>query len=259
MVYRGKKRMYRKKRYNKKRYNRKRSYRKKYNKISTRNMGLIIPDRARIKFKYTDTLTSMVQSGTSHWYLSYKANDLISPGDAQAGTSASLAPNGVQQWENFYRKYKVNACKIHVQIIRNSASASTDTTYQLACVRPITEETYSAFIGDNATQAGTDKYARSATLANSTANNSSCHIRNYMTTKKLFGYHYNNLDTSESLIGELGTPPAAPSELWYWIVTLSSFDGVITLATDPQVLVKVDLTYYCELFDRPDTDMEVLT
>lgn len=247
-----------KKRYNKKRKSYKRQY-KRSNRMTSRNMGLIMPDKARIKFKYNDTATSMTQNGTTHWYLRYKANDIVQPGNLNFGNFSNLfAPNGVEQWENFYRKFKVNASKISVHVMRNHASSTDDTTYQQVVVRPCTEEGLIAFQGDNSQQAITDKYSRSKILGNSTGKESSVYIKNYMSTKKIYGYHYDNLDTSESLIGELGVPPLESTELWYWIITLGSFDGTIPTATDPRVLISVNITYYVDLFDRYDTDMVVL-
>jgi len=256
---------YRKKRYArpaKRAYNRrrkvvkKRSY-KKFNKMSVRTMGVMVPDKARIKFRYNDSVQAMNISGTSHWYVQYKANDILNPGSLNSGVSASYQSNGVTEWQGFYSKFKVNACKIKFRILNAVVSGvNTDLIFKQCVLRPCTEGTLTQYTNDVVSQAATDKYAKSGIIGSMTGGNSSLTLSHYMTTKKLYGYRYNNLDTSESFVGQLGASAAIPSELWYWLLTVGPFDNTFAASTAAEVFLQVSMTFYCDLFDRIDTDME---
>lgn len=226
-------------------------------RLTSANNRLLIPDRGYVKMKYADMVSvdSTYQSG-NHWQLYYAANEITQPGLAvTTGRSNLLACNGVNEWDNFYGKYRVNACKITCKFIKTITSSTySDQLFQQISVVPASEDTLTTMLADSEVQSQTDKYSRYSLLGSANSSAGVKTLKNFMSTKKIFGWKYPSIDGGESVVGDMisGT---FPTQLWYWVIKLAPLDGALAAGQTADCYIQVNITYYVEMFDRRDTDM----
>lgn len=201
-----------------------------YNTVSTKlnKLPTGIPDRTLMKFRYT---TFLQLDGLPSQVYYFRGNSLFDPDFSGIGGQ----PTGLDQWANFYNKYKVYASKIQVTFLAAATTAPSGN-----CMVSVTPTTNDSYIPDYSV-IPTIPYSRTRMLTPVSAGGNPVYIKNYIGTKKVTGD--NSLDDLyESDIGN------NPSSEWYWMIRGDTVDQTTNVSIDIQVTV----TYYCELFDRVD-------
>lgn len=218
-------------RYN--RYNKRRYYNKRRNAYPTRGRSNIptgIPDEMNIKLKYATTLTLSGGLNDIGEYV-FRGNSIYDPDYTSTGTQ----PTGMAQWENFYNYYVVNGSSINVKFL--SRSNSGPTANSIVAIIPslvdglpgsVNPETISTYPNVRYTLSGTGDGAKSYSM-----------LKNYMSTKKMFGEKYLDHDFKSIMVSN-------PADLWYWIVCAQTLDGT----TGPSWGMLVTITYYVTLKER---------
>lgn len=230
MPYYGRRRYrrnYRNRRRNYRRYRRNnRRYKNSRNRITSRSNKLLtgVPDRTRVKLAYT-TFLNITGSPSHEWI--FRGNG---PSDPDS-TGTGGAPTGYDQWVQFYSRNRTYASTIIVEAInQGSLSAATG----LVTVVPLLNLTTTTY--DVVT---TLPYNKSKMIGPYTGPGR-IYIKNYMSTKKMYGQRVSEDDAFSSLA------TTTPSRQWYWKVQCDAFDPTSNIALD----VKVTVIYYIEWFDR---------
>lgn len=179
-----------------------------------------IPDEVFVKLKYFTSI-QLVAASTAGVYV-FKGNSLYDPDHTGAGHQ----PYAFDQYSNFFKKYRVNACKIKFDL------TFLDTAGTIWCVP--TNETTAMSVA----LCGEVPYAKYYSAPTSV---DSPRIQHYMTTKKIFGMQSINQDDLYS-----SATNADPSKVWYWHLGYS----VYNLTTNANVWCNVQLTYYSTFFER---------
>lgn len=211
--------VYKKRRYRKR--NRRRRFRSRAKKPVTG-----IPDRQRVKLKY---VTYLNLGGTPFPTYVFRGNNVYDPDLSGGGHQ----PTGLDQWNQFYSKYKCHASKIKCTLVSNTASGPGSNA-----VFSINPQLTTSAIGYRTIDA--QPYSKSVVLASGYAGRS--FMSNYMSTKKVFGLSEALDDDFRQPIGSLGDT----TRDWYWSLELSALD----LTTALNSALKVEIIYYLELTDR---------
>lgn len=252
MVYNRRKRKYRRRRYPRRKYMKR--YRKRSLRRSTRHntfeMG--IPDAQHVKLKYAfvGDYGNAVASGGSAIYFS--GNGIWDPGLSDSNQKAL----GVDQWKNFYLRYRVAASKIIVHAHTHEAKA-TDVDENLANeqyfigVQPTRSNVYGK---DNFAEEVLQPYNKWAYLTSPLGSKSTAFIKHYMTTKKIFGLKTlgQRDDLAASMTDASGNNP---SEEWYWTLKCTEGDGSTAASQATPVTLFVYISYYVTFFKRIRQEM----
>lgn len=225
---------YRKSKFRRKYYKFRKSKRsaKKYNRASAKwqtSLPTIVPDRSYLKFKYTTYINQVI--GTGNYYQGvYRANSLYDP-DFQVG---GRQPIGYNIWSQFYNKYCVHGSKIKVSLTNIGSGTN-------AYVVVIPENTTSIPF-TNITELTMYPYQRYCVASQATGMDRS-KVTNYMSTKKIWGVHKAAVMADQDYASLTSTNPAKP---WYWNIFVDTPDS----AKATNIQLKVDITYYCEMYER---------
>lgn len=211
---------------------RRRMYRRGRNKVSTVKSRIMtgIPDKTLMKLKYVQSIRlDDIIGGVPQTY-TYRANSINDPDFAFGGARVT----GWNQWVNFYNRYRVNASKINVQIL-NFNTTTANSTVLVAC-SPNLDPGSSV---QSPEQLTTLPYVRYRVMAPSSGGGNPRSIKNYISTKKMFGI--NQLDDLD-FYSDFNSNPTRE---FFWNISANN----ITANTFSVVLL-VNITYYVELSRR---------
>ena len=194
--------------------------------------GTLIADKQFVKFKYNSTFT--FSTGSVGTYV-YAGNSLYDPNITGAGGQ----PQGFDQWQGFYTRYRVRGCKIVVTFVEGGASAGNMRQY---VVTPCTEDQVTTLTAMNPLVQSMQPRAKTTYSNVNVGAGAITRISHYAKTKDIFGVTSDAVTDDEysSLVS------ANPYNLWCWVIANRAIDST----SSPNVYVQVALTYYAELFDR---------
>lgn len=207
---------------------RKGKYNKTYSKKQV-SLPTIVPDRSYLKFRYTTYINQVISNG-NYYQGVYRANSLYDP-DFQVG---GRQPIGYNIWSQFYEKYCVHGSKIKVSLTNIGAGTN--------CYVVIIPENSPSVPFTNITELTMYPYARYCTASQATGMDRA-RTKHYMSTKKIFGVHKAAVLADQNYASLTSTNPA---NVWYWNIFIDTPDS--QKATNVQV--KIDITYYCEMYSR---------
>lgn len=219
----------------------KKSYRRRYagrykstKKISKKKLGVIVPDEAWIKFKYTYFIQDTAGAGNTTVVECFRGNGPYDPYQTGIGTQ----PQGFDQWlgaNAFYQRYYVSASKIKVVLDNQTPNDGTIIT-----VIP-SKDVYS--IASSASNAVyMQPYNMTKYLAEQGNGNTRAKFLYYMTTNKMWGQR--GCEVEEDFSALYNTTPA---NQWYWNIIIQSSSGTVGVT---KVSGFVTVTYYCKCFFR---------
>lgn len=183
-----------------------------------------VPDRIRLKLSYNSYVSLSGSSGVP--FAQVYQNSLFDPDLTGSGNQ----PLGLDQWAAFYNLYRVNG--VSCEVIGCNTNSTTPLTFVLyPSLDPTPPGTTSGVLST--------PYAKSVVTSIS-AGNSKMTLKNYMSTKKIFGFK--NIDQNPEFESAV---TGSPVNLWYWVLYGYSGTGSV-----PTFQGTVKLTFYCELYDR---------
>lgn len=218
------------------RYGKKRSYKRVYKKKPRSKPSTmllksptVIADRIRIKLKY-NTYVSL--AGTLGVPFSQIYQNSLNDPDL---TGSGQQPLGFDQWSNFYSKYRVNGMAISIQ----GGNTNSNTPLLFSVYPALTSS-----LPSTPDAVFSQPYSKTVSVPQASGN-SKVTIKNYMSTKKIYGY--TNIDQEDDFTADYN---ANPVNLWYFIVY-----GYSSNSSIPTFQGIVRITYYVELFDRVSFNM----
>lgn len=211
-------------RYPNRRYRRRKNYR---NRQQSRMVPITtgLPDATYMKLKYTSFITL---AGTPTASYVFAGNSCYDP-DV---TSTGLQPLGFDQWSAFYERYLVYGSSIKVHFLNNNNAAPNANI--LLNVTPTDDNvarTYREW--DNY------PFNRSKMVGLNTGGYSGAYIKNYMSTKKIYGEtHLDDVYQADVTNN--------PNRAWYWHIQADAFDQTSAISLS----CKVEITYYVKMTQR---------
>lgn len=192
--------------------------------------GVIVPDRAFTKLKYTQRLSLTSTAGVGNTY-QFRGNDLYDPDY----TSTGAQPEGYDQWAAFYTQFRVYGSKISVKFVGVGTTQPTQ-SFELCLVPSSLTNTYSTMEDAMA--------APYSVFAVKNVSNETSILKSYMGTRKMEGI-------PKATILDLdyaGTtsPGSTPTRQWIWNIIVEAADRTSTAT----VIAYVTITYYAEFFHR---------
>lgn len=187
----------------------------------------MIPDRMKVKLRYTEVFNISVGSGVQTYNL-FSANSIYDP-DA---TGVGHQPLGHDQWNAFYEKYMVYGSSINLKWLSTGDG--------FVWYAPQTSSTFTGSLSLVKEQ----PYTRIYTYNSQGSNRSQA--KSYMSTKKIMGMK-TTTENDDNLASPFGTNP---TQRWYWAVGCYDVNGSTTVATSFTIVVEI--VYYVVLFDRID-------
>jgi hypothetical protein len=186
----------------------------------------VCPDRYFTKIRYSDI--NNVASGSGFTNI-YRGNGPFDPEQPLGGQQ----PQGFDQLMALYRQYRVHASSIVIEMVTTSDSSNAKVPY-LITLRPNNTQTSLGRLPE--TEA---PYTRWRCVPGTQT--TSVKLFSKITTKKLFGLK--SIAEEESFTG---TSTSDPATQWYWLLSVSSMDGVST--QNYSYIWRI--TYFIEFFDR---------
>ncbi len=204
---------------------RKRKRRKKNQISSVRIPGIIMPDTAYVKLRFSNSYLRVV-SGTTVDQLTFVGNGLFDP-DL---TLSSGQFGGYSQWMSFFDKYEIVGSRMSIQLV-NLASRPFYCT--------LSPKNISSTSGINSSIE--QRYTKRRTIGNIANANAQKSISSYMNTKKLIGRHVSSVNFT-------GTLTSNPFHQWYWQVTCESVEplpaaGIPAIHYDIRVVITMDVKF----------------
>lgn len=150
-----------------------------------------------------------------------RGNSCFDPGF----TAGSSQPVGFDEWATIYFYYRVLWSKITVMFVGRTSA----TDNQLISVYPsLSSNPFTSAVDSNASQA----YGKSRVYQ--AGNSPPQYIKQYMTTKKMYGDR-SDTDTTYSALTS-----ANPNNSWYWVTDVIQFSGG---NADTTSYIKIDVQY----------------
>ncbi len=195
--------------------------------VSLFNIGpTLIPDEMFVKMRF-NTAKNMLNSDGSFELRSFALNSTFQCDRAISSTQ----PMGRDEWQNFYNDYQVLGSKCEVEVAHGAT--------QNRAVRVALTPVAGAGSITGIAQQLEAPYTKDVYMAQ---NNDSRKIVNYMSVKKLLGYHNEIYDVE----GTQANFASDPSELALWEVSVANQPGDGITDID----YSITLTYYVRLFTR---------
>lgn len=160
--------------------------------------------------------------------------------DCDASTTAqTFNALGYKALANLYTRYRVHGSKCVARFM-STANGSANFAKITVCPSPADPITTANIISRF-------PYAKTKLIGSSVGQNIMT-ITNFMATKKMLGIK--SIDSDPEYDGDMnadgsGSVPQIP---WYWHISADSINGSTTF--DGSIYVDIEITYYCELFDR---------
>jgi hypothetical protein len=199
-------------------------------RIKTTKAGFLLGDRLKVKLAYTDFYDSTTDANGVYTY-TYTGN---SPYDPDV-TGLGIQPTGWDQYSNLYRFYYCSGSKITATVVNKNSSNS---------IRwGVSTGTNVLSAADLAVMDPTEwPYTKWRTLGPSTTSKSVGTVKNYLSTKKVYGY---KAATNTNFIASVAGPN--PTNLWYWNVFIANPALTATTFT-----ISLKIVYYVIFFQRPE-------
>lgn len=210
---------------------RKRRFRKKRNGPKTLILRgpTAVPDQMLVKMKYVQLFTlSSAGGNTAHQV--FRGNSIFDPDFTGVGGQ----PMSRDQWQDFYQRYTVTGSSIKVEY---NLQASADGIGSIMGIVPV--DTSGAVTGIG--QAIELPYSKHISVPNNQS--VPLVLKNYITTKKKFGYK--NILQEDDLSATFG---ANPVEQYFWNVYMITADALSSSTAN----CVATITYYVRMFDRKD-------
>lgn len=212
----------------------KKSYRPRYRRKGRRKMTMQltppIPLQKMVKLRYCECFNlDPVGAGAVATYV-YRANSIFDPNYTGIGHQ----PLGHDEWETFYKKYRVLGSRLTVQAASNSALA----TGQCIVSVNTSFDPISALVYNTTTMERTGSVWTILGAVGS-SNGSKRLIKNW-SAKKSFGKDWNDDDTGATF----GANPVKP---WYFLINAQSPD---TGGDATVISCTITIDYICE-FSEP--------
>lgn len=256
----------------------KRTYKKKrFNKNvfrkgpqRTLRSGLYIPQQAYVKLPYTEYLQSPVIAANSNgWTFGFNGNGLCCPSTSASDvpTAGQRYPLGLEQYEGFYKYYKVLGASIKVQL-NNAVTADTGATAVMRCVLIAAQG-----LNGDVDVLGNYRIAQLATtddlinypgaswrmMSSANGSQSTIWLKAFRKTKTLLGIKdvRDNTDCQGLLRGTdtnypNGTNPYDPTKnnsgSWFYMIRVDPANAVELSAGRVQCSIKIK--YYVQLYGR---------
>lgn len=210
------------------RFHRKRRH---HAKLNTKQLGMGVPDRIRLKMRYADENQIGGFAGTYVW----KVNSLYDPDSSGTGHQ----PMYYDQYKALYQRYSVFGCKVDVKIVNDG----TTSIYGSLVFSDLDVSGYAPIT------AGELKHSKRFVVGNGNANNVKT-VSMYMPMSKMFGIQ--NIAAYDANIASSGQDPA---NVVYAFIKLASVDNI----TSMKAFIWTRLTYYCTMFDYYDQNPSFFT
>lgn len=226
--------MARRRRYNRNRnyrrrmaYRRRRTYRRRAGKpsLTVVRSPQIAPDRYRCKLKYMSSHDFSTITGGTTWY-QFRGNSCFDPYYTGVGSQ----PVGFDQLSTLYNDYRVYASSCRVEF----CATATSNVPVVCLINASDSATGIASLGLLA--ATLNPYSRHTYTGASTGNRAVVALKNYMTTKRIFGEKNAQDEDYKAVV------TANPTNSWFWNIGTASSDG----ATSAALIGVVYITYYVE-------------
>lgn len=201
---------------------------KKYNKTIWRSK--LVPDTMFIKFRYS---CNKAFTSTNAGGFAFNANGPYDIDNAAGGNQPPL----FDDMSGLYRRYQVQGCKIKARFINQSAAGAA-TVYIIPTINSADAGTYS---NTSTYQIRDQQYAKSFMLGPAGGASSTCTLKEYMSTDKMFGRQtMNDLNYSSTFSNN-------PAFIWYWCVGAYDYTSV---DTPLNIVVELEFTLYTRCSER---------
>ncbi len=185
----------------------------------------VIPDKVYVKLAYT-TLLHRLPAAASDEYV-FRGNSGF---DTDVTAGSNQQPLGFDQYSAFFGEQRVYSSSIKLQVVNNVSSSG----MHMSIIPTPQSGGSGSFI--TSVQQPYVKFR----FAGASQAQSKIHLKNYMTTAKLWGRPVKNEDDFASLVTQ------NPINEWFWVIETNSSDQAAAL--DYDMLVKV--VYYIEFSKR---------
>lgn len=207
--------------------------RKKYISVKRSvRQGQLIADKQYLKLKYNSQFQF---SGGSVGSYVYAGNAPYDPNVTGVGGQ----PQGFDQWNGFYTKYRVKASKIKLIFVEGGAGAGALRQYS---VMPVTAAQQTTITSQNPLVVSMQPKSRTTFSNVNVGAGAITQLRHYAKSKDIFGVSSATIQDEE--YAALFT--ANPLSQWNWVIVNRALDN----SSGPTVYVQVQLTYYLEVFSR---------
>lgn len=213
-----------KKHYKKK--GRKQPSRSKTELVRIKTPASIVPDRMRVKLEYNQLVPT--SGAAPAWQYIFRGNSMYDPDYAIGGGQ----PVGFDQMKTLYNRYEVSASSIIVKVLN---CGTTTGSYTRVAVYP------SLSTGTLAMDAAIANPYSTHKLISANAGMNEATLRNYISTKKIFGEMTLVDDDYSALVA------VNPVNTWYWQINAESIDKTTNLANN---FYDVLITYYVDFSER---------
>lgn len=234
-------RRFKKRRFGSKRFGFKRRHKWKASRLVNKRPSLI-SDRYFTKLKYVDHFNTTYTSGVGFVY-SYRGNSLFDPDFTGTGHQ----PYGFDQLSALYHSYRVYGSKIRVGAMQwRSAGHTTGAepeTFMDIGVFPYTQSS-PPFTGFH--QMKEVPYFKFRQQASALAKGSGVIMKSFGSTTKVCGEPSSKVKYEDGYAADVTANPAIP---WFWHIIV---DESTDQGNSIRIEFDVDLTYYCEFYDRKD-------
>lgn len=228
------------KKYYKRKYGRGRKY-SKHGRIRSRYQGLLLPDRLKVKLRYTIDFT-LTLDGNGLVAEDLAGND---PFDPDNSGTPNGQPTGWDQYTAYYRFWYCPGSKIKCRMINvNNDIAAANNPILGNATFGIVPGTNILSTADLVTmQPRGWPYSKEAYVSSFPASNVKT-LTNYMATKKMYGY---KTSTNSNFIAQVTT---SPTNKWYWNFYVKNQSALA--ASGQKYDFHVELTYYVHFFGRQE-------
>lgn len=221
----------------------------KREKLFLKNPGSIVPDNYFAKLNANDNAAIGVTGETPpstgfpniHAYLGNGTQN-VDLWRTNLSSGNLIDANGHDQMVQLYATERIHGSEINVNFLNIGNDIYRCVVFPLnITILQNGQTTYS--MNDMIEQ----PYAKHGTLTGSSAV-AKLIIRNYMSTKRMFGYKDISLNDDFSCATQIQPGNVAPTNQWVWVVAVQSMTGAS--APDQNVITEVKITYFSEFYNR---------
>lgn len=194
----------------------------------------VCPDVMRVRMRQSEFRSLSGAGAVSFNAYIYRGNSIFDPNFTGVGHQ----PLGHDQWQAFYRRYRVIGSRVDIKFLASSAAAEN----LVGMLVPLNTST----VLSNAEDYMEAAYSKNCNIGQSTSNGVG-ELSMYMAVNKIRGGPHNLVRYEEDYGALFG---ANPSKEFFWHIVVRAVDGSLTWTCD----YAVDVTYYVEMFDRQSLD-----
>lgn len=200
---------------------------RRYNKANICSTNSVSPDVMAVQLTFVQQrLLNSLSNNFADW--TYRGNSIHDPDQV---SSTNNRPLGYREWATLYRKYRVKACKIHVNF-SNSSSVP------MVCGVTASNEPGGAIVSE---QLQESKFTKTVLVGTSSHGVGTVQMK--LSTAQVRGGPSNIVEYESDLSALFNSNPV---NQWYFDTWARSMDGSTTIDVDTSVTI----TYFVEMFDR---------